>query len=65
MRPRQKFPRQDDLTKEWFFDGKWYDEYPGKEVEDHNEAWERYLDQKYDEMRDEQILQSRPKKETD
>ena len=50
----KKYPRKDELTHEWFFNGKWYENYPGKEVEDYNEKYERYLEQKFDEMREEQ-----------
>jgi len=50
---RKKYPRQDDLTHEWFWRGKWYDHYPYDEVEDYNERRDRYLEDKHDGLRDE------------
>lgn len=50
---RKKYPRQDELTKEWFFNGKWYDDYPGQEANDYNSAYDGWMEQKFDEKRDE------------
>ena len=53
LRFKKKYPRQDGLTGEWFFEGKWYDEYPHKEVDAQNSRYDEYMEYKYDEMRDE------------
>jgi hypothetical protein len=50
---KKKYPRQDELTKEWFFNGKWYDDYPGQEANDYNSAYDGWMEQKFDEKRDE------------
>lgn len=47
-----KHPRQDPVTKEWFFNGKWYDRYPGKEIKDRQDMIDEYWEQKFDEARD-------------
>jgi hypothetical protein len=52
-RTKKYYARQDSETGEWFFNGKYYDHYPGQEVEDWNESYDRYMEDKADEMRDE------------
>lgn len=49
---KKKYPRQDELTHEWWFNGKWHDEYPGKEVEEYNSRYDEYMERKFDEMRE-------------
>ena len=40
-------------TGEWFYHGKFYDEYPSEEVwADHN-TWEEHQERKYERMREE------------
>ena len=49
---KKKYPRQDEITKEWFFNGKWYDLYPHQEVNEYNARYDEYLERKLDEKRD-------------
>ena len=56
MKPNKKYPRQDDETGEWWFDGRWYDRYPFKETENYNEAYDRYMEDKADGERDEAMI---------
>jgi hypothetical protein len=53
MRIKKKYPRQDELTGEWFFNGKWYDEYPNHEAQDYNERYDEWMETKFDEKREE------------
>ena len=53
MKFKKKYPRKDELTGEWLFEGKWYDEYPHKEVDEQHSRYDEYMEYKYDEMRDE------------
>jgi len=50
---KKQYPKQDDLTKEWLFNGKWHDTYPTKEVEDWNDRYDEYMERKLDEKREE------------
>ena len=44
--------KKDPVTGEYFFNGKWYDHYPAKEVEDFEGAVDEYWERKLDEKRD-------------
>lgn len=46
-------PRHDPMTGEWFFRGKWYEEYPEEAVESYGE----YLIEKYENEKEERLLQ--------
>jgi hypothetical protein len=50
---KKKYPRQDPLTREWFFNGKWHDHYPGREEEEYNQKYDQYMEEKLDYLRDE------------
>jgi len=52
---KKQYPKQDDLTKEWLFNGKWHDTYPTKEVEDWNDRYDEYMERKLDEKREESL----------
>ena len=53
IRKKKYYARQDPETREWFFKCKWYGDYPGQEVDDWNESYDRYMEDKFDEKRDE------------
>jgi hypothetical protein len=53
IRNKKYSARQDPETGEWFFNGKWHDHYPYQEVQDWNESYDRYMEDKFDRMRDE------------
>ena len=50
---RKRYPRKDELTGEWFFNGKWYNDYPSEEANDYNDRYDEWQETKFDEMRDE------------
>lgn len=50
---KKKYPRKDELTGEWFFNGKWYGAYPAKEIKENHNRYDEYMEHKFDEMRDE------------
>lgn len=49
---KRHYPRQVE-TGEWFYRGKYYDEYPSDEVEKDHEMQERMAELKFEQMRDE------------
>ena len=51
-RSKKFIPRQDLETGEWFFNGNWYSEYPGKEISKLEGQIDKYWEHKLDEKRD-------------
>lgn len=47
-------PRQDPETGEWRYNGKWWDHWPGEEIEADKAALDEYYDREYDRKRDEE-----------
>ena len=54
-----KHPKQDPVTKEWLWRGKWYAQYPRREIEEYNARYDEWMERKLDEMRDEETQSSK------
>ena len=48
---KQPQPRRDPETGEWRYRGKWYNSYPGDEIEADEAAYEDEMDRRMDERR--------------
>ena len=47
-----KLCSHDGATGEWFFNDKWYDHYPAKEIKEYQDALDEHLERKHDERKE-------------
>ena len=47
------YPRQDPETREWRYNGKWYDQYPSEELEKDEAAYDDHWNREFRRKRDE------------
>ena len=46
--PKHRGAIKDQMTGEWWFNGRWYDHYPAKEIEDYNGRMDEWAERKWE-----------------